>query len=60
MGDHEYNNWVKIKEMYEESGNTNYVFYKRAVEIVKTKKDPLEKMLSFENEKVLEHESPNA
>jgi hypothetical protein len=59
MGDHEYNNWVKIKEMYEESGNTNNVFYKRAVEIVKTKKDPLEKMLSFENEKVLEHESSN-
>ena len=60
MGDHEYNNWVKIKEMYEESGNTNNVFYKRAVEIVKTKKDPLEKMPSFEKEKVLEHESSNA
>ena len=50
MGDHEYNNWVKIKEMYEESGNTNNVFYKRAVEIVRSKRDPLAKYLGDKND----------
>lgn len=43
MDDHTYNNWVKIKTTFEESGNTNNVFYKRACEIVKTKRDPMEK-----------------
>ncbi len=45
MDDHTYNNWVKIKETFESSGNTNNMFYKRAVEIVKTKRDPLAKFL---------------
>ena len=43
MDDHTYQNWVKIKESFEQSGNTNNMFYKRACEIVKTKRDPLEK-----------------
>jgi hypothetical protein len=48
MDDHTYQNWVKIKETFEESGNTNNMFYKRAVQIVKTKKDPLAKYLGDE------------
>jgi hypothetical protein len=43
MDQHTYNNWVRIKETFECSGNTNNMYYKRAVEIVKTKKDPLGK-----------------
>jgi len=43
MDQHSYNNWVKIKETFEESGNTNNTFYRRACEIIKTKKDPLAK-----------------
>ncbi len=43
MDDHTYRNWVKIKETFEESGNTDNIFYKRACEIVKTKQDPMEK-----------------
>lgn len=46
MDDHTYNNWVRIKSTFEASGNTDNMFYKRACEIVKTKKDPLEKMLN--------------
>jgi hypothetical protein len=48
MDDHTYQNWVKIKETFEESGNTNNMFYKRAVEIIKTRKDPLAKYLGDE------------
>ena len=36
MDDHTYNNWVKIKETFEASGNLDNMFYKRACEIVKT------------------------
>ena len=46
MDQHTYNNWVKIKETFEASGNTNNMFYKRACEIMITRKDPLEKFLS--------------
>jgi len=46
MNNHTYENWVKIKETFEKSGNTNNMFYKRACEIVKTKVDPLEKFLN--------------
>jgi len=45
MDQHTYENWVKIKETFEQSGNTDNMFYKRAVAIVKTRKDPLEKFL---------------
>jgi hypothetical protein len=45
MDDHTYQNWVKIKETFESSGNTNNMFYTRACEIVRTKRDPLAKYL---------------
>tara|TARA_Y100000004_G_scaffold176653_1_gene217406 strand:+ start:323 stop:478 length:156 start_codon:yes stop_codon:yes gene_type:complete len=34
-------NWVKIKETFEESGNTDNFFYKRACAIVGGQPDPL-------------------
>jgi hypothetical protein len=40
-----YKNWVRIKETFEASGNTNNMFYKRACQIIKTGKDPLVKFL---------------
>jgi len=45
MDDHTYQNWVKIKSTFENSGNTDNMFYRRACEIVKTKRDPLAKYL---------------
>ena len=48
MDDHTYNNWVKVKETFEQSGNTDNMFYNRAVEIVKTRRDPLAKFLGDE------------
>ena len=48
MDQHTYENWVKIKATFEASGNTDNMFYKRAVEIVKTRKDPLAKFLGDE------------
>jgi len=48
MDDHTYNNWVKVKATFEASGNIDNIFYKRACEIVKTKKDPLAKYLGDE------------
>jgi hypothetical protein len=50
MDQHTYNNWVKIKETFEKSNNTDNMFYKRACEIVKTKVDPMQKFLSWNNE----------
>lgn len=46
MDNHTLNNWIKIKETFEKSGNTNNMFYRRACEIVKTGRDPLEKFLN--------------
>ena len=46
MDQHTYNNWVKIKETFEKSGNTNNMFYQRACAIIKTKMDPMEKFLN--------------
>jgi hypothetical protein len=43
MDQHTYDNWVKIKQTFEKSGNTNNMFYTRACEIVKTKLDPMDK-----------------
>jgi hypothetical protein len=34
---------VKIKETFEQSGNTNNMFYKRACQILKTGVDPMDK-----------------
>ena len=48
MDQHTYDNWVKIKQQFEKSGNTDNMFYKRACAIVKTKIDPME---SFWNQK---------
>jgi hypothetical protein len=45
MDDHTYANWVKIKATFESSGKTDNMFYRRACEIVKTKRDPLAKYL---------------
>ena len=50
MDQHSYNNWVRIKETFEDSGNTDNMFYKRACEIVKTRRDPLAKFLGDEND----------
>jgi hypothetical protein len=50
MDQRTYDNWVKIKQTFEESGNTDNMFYTRAVEIVKTKRDPLAKYLGDANE----------
>lgn len=49
MDDRTYQNWVKIKETFESSGNTNNMFYRRACEIVKTKRDPLAKFFGDTN-----------
>lgn len=51
MDDHTYQNWVKIKQTFEQSGNTNNMFYTRACEIVRTKNDPLEKFLGGDGQK---------
>jgi len=48
MDDHTYQNWVEIKAVFEESGNTDNMFYKRACAIVKTGKDPAAKYLGGE------------
>ena len=48
MDEHTYNNWVKIKETFEASGNTDNMFYKRSCAIVKGQKDPLAKFLGDE------------
>jgi hypothetical protein len=50
MDDHTYQNWVKIKETFESSGNTDNMFYKRACEIIRTKRDPLAKFLGNKND----------
>lgn len=48
MDNHTLNNWIKIKETFEKSGNINNMFYRRACEIVKTGRDPLQKFLSHD------------
>jgi len=51
MNQHTYDNWVKIKAIFEESGNTsNNLFYYRACKIVQTKSDPLAKFLGDKDE----------
>ena len=37
-------NWQKVKDVMEASGNTNNMYYKRACEILKTGVDPMEKI----------------
>lgn len=47
MTEQELQNWKKIKETMEASGNTDNMFYKRAIEIVRTGGggDPLSQIL---------------
>ena len=48
MDQHPLDNWVKIKETFEESGNTDNMFYQRACMIVNSGVDPLAEMLKIE------------
>jgi len=41
-------NWRKIKETFEASGNTDNMFYKRAIVILKGQPDPLDKLFGNE------------
>jgi len=43
MDEHSYNNWVKVKETFEASGNTDNFFYTRACAIVRGEPDPLDR-----------------
>ena len=49
MDEHTYNNWVKVKETFESSGNTNNFFYQRACAIVGGAPDPIDKMINQDN-----------
>jgi len=49
MDKHTYDNWVKVKEAFEESGNTENFFYKRACNIVGGGSDPLDDMIGPQN-----------
>ena len=42
MDKHTYDNWVRVKETFEESGNTENYFYTRACAIVRGEPDPLD------------------
>lgn len=44
MSNEELANWQRIKETMERDGNTDNMFYKRAVAIVEGKDDPLDKL----------------
>jgi hypothetical protein len=46
----ELENWKKIKDTMEASGKTDNMFYKRSLEILKTGKDPLSKILGNNGE----------
>ena len=48
MDQHSLDNWVEIKETFEESGNTDNMFYQRACMIVNSGVDPLAEMLKIE------------
>ena len=49
MDEHTYNNWVKVKETFEESENTENFYYQRAVQIVLGNPDPIDKMINQDN-----------
>tara|TARA_R110002050_G_scaffold271932_1_gene415562 strand:+ start:555 stop:719 length:165 start_codon:yes stop_codon:yes gene_type:complete len=49
MDEHTYNNWVKVKETFESSGNTENFYYKRACAIVGGAPDPIDKMINQDN-----------
>ena len=45
MDNYTYENWVKVKNAFEESGNTDNMFYHRACAIVSSRVDPLAQVL---------------
>ena len=45
-----YENWVRVKETFESSGNTDNFFYKRACAIIGGSADPLDNMMGKSNE----------
>lgn len=49
MDEHTYNNWVKVKETFESSGNIENFFYQRACAIVGGAPDPIDKMIKNES-----------
>jgi hypothetical protein len=49
MDEHTYNNWVKVKETFESSGNTENFYYQRACAIVGGAPDPIDKMINQDN-----------
>jgi hypothetical protein len=49
MDQHTYDNWVRIKQTMETSGNIKNMFYTRACEIVKSRTDPMEKFWNNKN-----------
>ena len=49
MDEHTYNNWVKVKETFESSGNIENFFYQRACAIVGGAPDPIDKMIKQDN-----------
>ena len=54
MDDPTYNNWLKVKITFEQSGNTDNMYYRRACEIVRTRIDPLANFLGMKNDEVSE------
>ena len=42
MDEETYNNWVTVKDAFEESGNTDNYYYIRACAIVKGEPDPID------------------
>ena len=49
MNKEERENWLRIKESMEESGNTDNMYYRRAVAISEGKDDPLETLKFIED-----------
>lgn len=45
MDQYTYENWVKIKNKFEQSGNTNNPFYYKACDIVRSRMEPIKKYL---------------
>jgi hypothetical protein len=52
MDNHTLQNWIKIKETFEKSGNTDNMFYKRACAIVRTGVDPMDSFFKNGNSKI--------
>ena len=46
MDKYTYDNWVRVKDAFESSGNTENLFYQRACAIVAGQPDPLDNMMN--------------